>query len=95
MTITRNHEEEVGLRLQFEARVNQLNTEFRELEIKHNRSLVQLQNANQHLERLTALSKDQAEQLIELRTTNTDNLSKLESLTNYKTASVQEIQKKN
>jgi hypothetical protein len=40
MTITRNHEEEVDLRLQFEARVNQLNTEFREMEIKFNRSLV-------------------------------------------------------
>ena len=26
MTITRNHEEEVGLRLQFEAKVNALNT---------------------------------------------------------------------
>jgi len=26
MTITRNHEEEVSLRLQFEARVNKLNT---------------------------------------------------------------------
>ncbi len=40
MTITRNHEEEVDLRLQFEARVNQLNTEFREMEIKYNRSIV-------------------------------------------------------
>lgn len=88
MTITRNHEEEVGLRLQFEARVNQLNTEYRELEIKHNRSLVQLQNSNQHLERLTILTKEQAEQLIELRTTNTDYLSQIESLTNYKQASV-------
>ena len=38
MVIMRNHEEEVGLRLQFEARVNQLNTEYRELEIRHNRS---------------------------------------------------------
>ena len=37
MTVTRNHEEEVGLRLQFEARVNQLNTEYREIEIKFNR----------------------------------------------------------
>ena len=37
MTITRNHEEEVGLRLQFEARVNQLNTEYRELDIKYSR----------------------------------------------------------
>ena len=37
MTITRNHEEEVGLRLQFEARVNQLNTEYRELDIKFSR----------------------------------------------------------
>lgn len=42
MTITRNHEEEVGLRLQFEARVNQLNTEYRELEIKYNRSCLLL-----------------------------------------------------
>ena len=42
MTVTRNHEEEVGLRLQFEARVNQLNTEYREIEIKFNRVNQQL-----------------------------------------------------
>jgi hypothetical protein len=33
--------------------------------------------------------------LIDLKTTHTDNVSKLESLTNYKQASVKEIDKKN
>jgi len=46
MTIKGNHEEEVGLRLQFEAKVNKLNTEYRELQIKYNRSIVQLQHSN-------------------------------------------------
>jgi hypothetical protein len=33
MTILRNHEEEVVLRLEFEKKLNQVNSEFRNLEI--------------------------------------------------------------
>ena len=58
MVIMRNHEEEVGLRLQFEARVNQLNTEYRELEIRHTRSAKSLDQATQDLTRLDTLCKE-------------------------------------
>lgn len=53
MTMTRNHEEEVELRLQFEKKLNQVNAEFRELEIKYNRNVLQLANSvhtNEHLD---------------------------------------------
>jgi hypothetical protein len=39
MTMTRNHEEEVGLRLQFEKKLNKLNADFRELDIKYARTV--------------------------------------------------------
>lgn len=38
-TMTRNHEEEVGLRLQFEKKLNKLNSDFRELDIKYARTV--------------------------------------------------------
>lgn len=39
MTMTRNHEEEVGLRLQFEKKLNKLNADFCELDIKYARTV--------------------------------------------------------
>ena len=84
MVIMRNHEEEVGLRLQFEARVNQLNTEYRELEIRHNRAAKSLEQAAQDCSRLDALSKDQSEQLIKLRTKEIDQATQLEALKSFK-----------
>ena len=37
MQITRSHEEEVTLRLQFEAKLNELHQMYRKLEIEHER----------------------------------------------------------
>ena len=61
MTMTRNHEEEVGLRLQFEKKLNKLNADYRELSIKQARSVQQLQSATQHVDRLERLVLEQSE----------------------------------
>lgn len=64
MTVQRNHEEEVELRLQFEGKLNKLSTEYRELDIKYKRNLVQLDQSASHVERLDSLCKNQSDQLI-------------------------------
>jgi hypothetical protein len=52
MTVMRNHEEEVKLRLQFEARVNQLNQQYRSECVKSKRALSLLQKEQAEAERL-------------------------------------------
>ena len=78
MTMLRNHEEEVGLRLQFEGKLNQLNSEYRELDIKFNRNCQQLAQSAHHVNRLDTLAREQSEQLVGLRTNETDMISRLQ-----------------
>jgi len=47
MQNTKNHEEEVKLRLKFEGKFNTMHDEHRELQIRHERTLKEL-NSAQH-----------------------------------------------
>ena len=95
MQIQRNHEEEVTLRLKFEGKLNSLNTAYRELEIKYDRVQQQLEQSTFQQVRLDALCKSQSEELIALRTRETDQLSQLDILREFKAAALVEIDNKN
>jgi hypothetical protein len=43
---TKNHEEEVQLRLKFESKLNNMHSAHRELESKYKTALIELANAN-------------------------------------------------
>lgn len=64
MQISRNHEEEVSLRLKFEGKLNALTTAFRELEIKYDRVQQQFEQALMHQMRLDVICKTQSDELI-------------------------------
>ena len=51
MQNSKNHEEEVQLRLKFESKLNSMHSMHRELEIKHKRVLSDLSNAQQTIQR--------------------------------------------
>ena len=51
MQNTKNHEEEVKLRLKFEGKFNTMHDNHRELEIRHERTLKELYAAQQSLKK--------------------------------------------
>ena len=50
---TKNHEEEVQLRLKFESKLNNMHSAHRDLESKYKRTLTELANANKQVVMLT------------------------------------------
>jgi hypothetical protein len=64
--LTRNHEEEVGLRLQFEAKVNQLNSDKRELLIKQDRTDYDLKETKVALNKSKQKCDEQGQELVRL-----------------------------
>ena len=64
MQNSKNHEEEVQLRLKFESKLNSMHSMHRELEIKHKRLLSDMSTAESIIERHEVLIKDQGLQII-------------------------------
>ena len=64
MQNTKNHEDEVKVRLKFEAKFNKMHAEHRELEIKHNRTLVELKAAIEAKDKGELLINENSEELI-------------------------------
>jgi len=58
MTMQKNHEEEVQLRLKFESKLNTLNTDYRELQISYKRTMISLGKTSNELEALKVVSQD-------------------------------------
>jgi hypothetical protein len=56
MQNTKNHEEEVKLRLKFEAKLNNLYSSHRELTIKYDRNLSELLLAQNHSTKLEVMN---------------------------------------
>jgi hypothetical protein len=74
----------VTLRLKFEAKLKEMHSSYRKLEIdsEKDRSLLELNNTQ--LKRLQTLSLVQSEELIKLREERADNLTKLSALEEFK-----------
>lgn len=65
---TKNHEEEVQLRLKFESKLNNMHSAHRDLESKYKRVLTDLANANKQISQLTAKLSQSSDEVIELKT---------------------------
>lgn len=58
MQNSKNHEEEVQLRLKFESKLNSMHSKHRELEIKYKRLQSDMSTAEMHIERHEATIKE-------------------------------------
>ena len=60
MQNSKNHEEEVQLRLKFESKLNQMHTQQRETQIKYERALSELEQSRSHI---TNIEKELSEKM--------------------------------
>ena len=51
MQNNKNHEEEVQMRLKFEAKLNQMHTQQRETDIKYSRAQLEIENKNETIKK--------------------------------------------
>jgi hypothetical protein len=65
---TKNHEEEVQLRLKFESKLNNMHSAHRDLESKYRRVLTDLANSNKRVSMLDAKLIDRNNEVTELKT---------------------------
>ena len=94
MQNSKNHEEEVQLRLKFESKLNSMHSMHRELEIKHKRLQADMSTAESIIERHEALIKDQALQILQLKTDCSEQESRIHMLEERRNALEREIQLK-
>ena len=66
MQHTKNHEEEVKLRLKYEGKFNTMHDTHRELTIQHERTLVELRTAQTDLAAAESEAKVKSGELVEL-----------------------------
>jgi len=66
MQNSKNHEEEVKLRLKFEGKFNTMHDEHRELQIRHERTLKELAAAQHELASSEKVVTDQSEELVKI-----------------------------
>ena len=91
---TRNHEEEVKLRLKFEGKLNNLYASHRELTIKYDRNLSELLLAQNHNSKLELINKGLTEELLDERQKAIDFEYRARELTDYKELADKEIKHK-
>ena len=72
---TKNHEEEVQLRLKFESKLNNMHSAHRDLESKYKRVLNDLANAQKQVKLITEKLGDRNSEVTELRTIKAENES--------------------
>ena len=84
MQNTKNHEEEVKLRLKFEGKFNTMHDTHRELEIRHDRTIKELRAAQKELRESIDDSKVKAEELIAIQKVKVEQDSIIETLKEYK-----------
>ena len=74
---TKNHEEEVQLRLKFESKLNNMHSAHRDLESKYKRILSDLGNAQKQIKMLNEKLSTQNDEVTQLRTTQAEHLTQL------------------
>ena len=70
---TKNHEEEVQLRLKFESKLNNMHSSHRDLETRYKRVLLDLSQAQKNLKALNEKVIERNEQVTDLRTNQAEN----------------------
>jgi len=68
----KNHEEEVQLRLKFEAKLNLMHSKHRDVCTKFDRVLVDFTKAKDEKIELEGLVEEKREEIVKLKTTNTE-----------------------
>lgn len=95
MQNTKNHEEEVKLRLKFEGKFNTMHDEHRELQIRHDRTLRELIAAQKLIKEHEDVLVEQAKSIVEFKKTNVELQHQLVSLKEYKALTEKDMRKKN
>ena len=95
MQNTKNHEEEVKLRLKFEGKFNTMHDTHRELQIRHDRTLKELLAVHMENKAFEENAKVKQEELIELKKVRVNQDALIESLSEYKKTTQKELKKKN
>lgn len=93
MQNTKNHEDEVKLRLKFEGKFNKMHAEHRELEIKHNRTVQELKSAIEAKEKGELQINENSEELISLKNLRAEHESKIASLAEFKQQAERQIRR--
>ena len=75
MQNSKNHEEEVQLRLKFESKLNTMHSMHRELEIKHKRLQNDLSQAQNLILKQESMIEEQGKMIVELKTDKVENES--------------------
>ena len=65
MQNTKNHEEEVQLRLKFESKLNSMHSQQRETDVKYNRAVNELEQANLTIKNAQIKIKEQNTKLLD------------------------------
>ena len=95
MQNTKNHEEEVKLRLKFEGKFNTMHDTHRELQIRHDRTLKELLAAHMENKEFEENAKIKQQELIDIKKIRVNQDTLIESLTEYKKTTQKELKKKN
>eukprot|EP00347_Sterkiella_histriomuscorum_P012772 403367281 len=95
MQNSKNHEEEVQLRLKFESKLNSMHSMHRELEIKHKRLQIDLATAQNLIQRHEKLIEEQATDIIHLKVIKAENENKIHLLEEKKATMEREVNLKN
>jgi len=77
MQNTKNHEEEVQLRLKFESKLNNMHSAHRDLESKYKRILNDLSNSQKSNKMLTEKLNAKSDECTELKAVKTENESQI------------------
>ena len=95
MQNTKNHEEEVKLRLKFEGKFNTMHDTHRELEIRHERTVKEHRAAQQQLKEAEDEAKEKAAELVALQKVRVEQDAVIDDLKEYKMVNEKEMRKKN
>ena len=70
---TKNHEEEVQLRLKFESKLNNMHSAHRDLESKYKRVLSDLTNSQKQIKMLNEKLQEKTDEVTDLKTKQAEN----------------------
>ena len=91
MQNSKNHEEEVQLRLKFESKLNSMHSIHRELEIKHRRLINDYDTAEGMIQKHEGTIKEQSNKIIQVVTLNEEQQSRIKMLEERRDALDREI----
>jgi hypothetical protein len=94
MQNTKNHEEEVQLRLKFESKLNSMHSQQRETDVKYNRAVNELEQANLTIKNAQIKIKEQNTKLLDNQTLIEEQRERLSILEEHKIVWEKEVKNK-